>query len=180
MAPHWWALRGTRLPSPATLAAFVRACGVADADAPAWLEARWRAQAADARPPELCLSEGRDTRGDYMNAVAAQVPCAEARPPRTYLRPVDAASANTPYFIEWQHPQHGPGCLTRRREGPGQDLLEPWPWKSCDATRSYQHFRIEPVGPTGTRYRLRLDGTQHCVGLREESTRTGADVTVEP
>ncbi|MCX4906522.1 helix-turn-helix domain-containing protein [Streptomyces sp. NBC_00878] len=268
-------LRGTRLPGPETLAAYVRACGAAEADVPAWLEARQRAEeGAGARPPEtapgsgpaaadsaagrihswvaavrigglrrrtkwwvlagtvtaalaaisvlvwtlstaagssppsppassagpeaatvkalrgfaeirpartphLCLTEGRDTRGEYLNAVAAQLPCEEARPPHTYLRPVDPSASRTTYFIEWQHPQHGRGCLTLRREGPGQDLLEPWPWKSCDANRPYQHFRIEPVGRT-TRYLLRLEGTRSCVGLRDDSTKTGADVTVKP
>ncbi|MGW7042165.1 helix-turn-helix domain-containing protein [Streptomyces avermitilis] len=272
-------LRGTRLPGPETLAAYVRACGAAEADVPAWLEARQRAEEGPgARPPEaapgpgpadadvdadadgaarrprswmaamrlgglrrrarwwilagavtaalaavsvwtlsavgspppsspassagpkaaaakslrgfveirparsphLCLTEGRDTQGEYLNAVAAQLPCAEARPPHTYLRPVDPDASRTTYFIEWQHPQHGRGCLTLRREGPGQDLLEPWPWKSCDATRSYQHFRIEPVGRTANRYLLRLEGTRRCVGMRDDSTETGADVTVEP
>ncbi|MDJ1136964.1 helix-turn-helix domain-containing protein [Streptomyces iconiensis] len=279
-------LRGTRLPSRETLAAFVRACGAPETDVHAWLEARQRAEdgvrpsdqapapdpadaagtvrtrskavaprlgrlrlarswalagavttslvavtawalsaavepsspsaassrssaspasspTADrstdsaarkslrgfaeirpARTPHLCLTEGRDTRGEYRNAVAAQLPCEEARPPHTYLRPVDTAASSTPYFIEWQHPQHGRGCLTQRRKGPGQDLLEPWPWKSCDDTRAYQHFRIEPVGPprkaTGMRYRLRLEGTRDCVGLRDDSTETGADMTVEP
>ncbi|OOV18009.1 hypothetical protein SM007_37040 [Streptomyces avermitilis] len=267
-------LRGTRLPGPETLAAYVRACGAAEADVPAWLEARQRAEEGPgARPPEpapgpgpadadgaarrprswvaavrlgglrrrtrwwilagavtaglaavsvwmlstgvgfppvsspassggpkaaaakslrgfaeirparsphLCLTEGRDTRGEYQNAVAAQLPCEEARPPHTYLRPVDPAASRTTYFIEWQHPQHGRGCLTLRREGPGQDLLEPWPWKSCDADRPYQHFRIEHVGRTATRYLLRLEGTRRCVGLRDDSTETGADVTVEP
>ncbi|WP_159074144.1 helix-turn-helix domain-containing protein [Streptomyces dioscori] len=278
-------LRGTRLPGPETLAAYVRACGAPEADVPAWLEARQRAEEqTDVRPPDpvpapvpgpagvdgtaprtrfwtaslrlgrlrrrtsrwvlagvvtaglagvsvwtlstaagsppqdppaastsasasassagsetsttkplrgfaeirparsphLCLTEGRDTRGEYMNAVAAQLPCEEARPPHTYLRPVDPAAKRTTYFIEWQHPQHGPGCLTLRREGPGKNLLEPWPWKSCDATRTYQHFHIEPVGRGTTRYLLRLEGTRRCVGLRDASTRTGADVTVEP
>ncbi|MFJ5726264.1 helix-turn-helix domain-containing protein [Streptomyces sp. NPDC093149] len=251
-------LRGTRLPSPETLAAYVRACGAAEADVPAWLEARQRAQeeagtrppepgpgpgpaaadgtarrrtrwwvlagavtaslaavliwalsavaphsppsaaasaspgAAEAKPlrgfaeirpsrsPHLCLTEGRDTQGEYLNAVAAQLPCEEARPPHTYLRPVDPAASRATYFIEWQHPQHGRGCLTLRREGPGKDLLEPWPWKSCDATRPYQHFRIEPIGRTATRYLLRLEDTRRCVGLRNDSTETGADVTVEP
>ncbi|MFL1898115.1 RICIN domain-containing protein [Streptomyces tauricus] len=137
------------------------------------------AEIRPARSPHLCLTEGRDTRGEYMNAVAAQLPCEEARPPHTYLRPVDPAASRTTYFIEWQHPQHGPDCLTLRREGPGKDLLEPWPWKSCDATRTYQHFRIEPVGRSATRYVLRLEGTRRCVGLRDDSTKTGADVTVE-
>ncbi|MFF0000141.1 helix-turn-helix domain-containing protein [Streptomyces avermitilis] len=267
-------LRGTRLPGPETLAAYVRACGAAEADVPAWLEARQRAEEGPgARPPEpapgpdpadadgaarrtrswvaavrlgglrrrtrwwilagavtaglaavsvwmlstgvgfppvsspassggpkaaaakslrgfaeirparsphLCLTEGRDTRGEYQNAVAAQLPCEEARPPHTYLRPVDPAASRTTYFIEWQHPQHGRGCLTLRREGPGQDLLEPWPWRSCGADRPYQHFRIEHVGRTATRYLLRLEGTRRCVGLRDDSTETGADVTVEP
>ncbi|WP_328491748.1 helix-turn-helix domain-containing protein [Streptomyces sp. NBC_00414] len=138
------------------------------------------AEIRPARSPHLCLTEGRDTRGEYLNAVAAQLPCEEARPPHTYLRPVDPAASRTTYFIEWQHPQHGPGCLTLRREGPGRNLLEPWPWKSCDASRSYQHFNIEPVGRTASRYLLRLEGTRRCVGLRDDSTKAGADVTVEP
>ncbi|MEU5534987.1 helix-turn-helix transcriptional regulator [Streptomyces sp. NPDC020362] len=267
-------LRGTRLPAPETMAAFVRACGAPETDVHTWLEARQRAEeGASARPsetapdphsadvagarrrirlwsavlrlgglrrrtrlwvlagavttvlvtvtvwtlsaavgspppssptvppdtnaaarkslrgfaeirpartPQLCLTEGRDTRGEYQNAVAAQLPCEEARPPHTYLRPVDPAAARTSYFIEWQHPQHGRGCLTLRREGPGKDLLEPWPWKSCDSTRTYQHFRIEPVAAADARYRLRLEDTQRCVGLRDDSTEIGADVTVEP
>ncbi|GGR91351.1 hypothetical protein GCM10010236_52460 [Streptomyces eurythermus] len=143
-------------------------------------ELRGFAEIRPARTPGLCLTEGRDTRGEYLNAVAAQLPCEEARPPHTYLRPVKPTASNTSYFIEWQHPQHGRGCLTARREGPGKDLLEPWPWKSCDATRAYQHFRIEPAATTDARYRLRLEGTQRCVGLRDDSTETGADATVEP
>jgi transcriptional regulator with XRE-family HTH domain len=143
-------------------------------------ELRGFAEIRPARTPRLCLTEGRDTRGEYLNAVAAQLPCEEARPPHTYLRPVEPTAASTSYFIEWQHPQHGRGCLTVRREGPGKDLLEPWPWKSCDATRAYQHFRIEPATTTDARYRLRLEGTQRCVGLRDDSTETGADATVEP
>jgi hypothetical protein len=141
---------------------------------------RGYAEIRPARTPHLCLTEGRDTRGEYLNAVAAQLPCEEARPPHTYLRPVDPAASRTPYFIEWQHPEHDAGCLTLRRGGPGKDLLEPWPWKNCDATRAYQQFRIEPVGRAGDRYRLRLEGTQRCVGLRDDSTETGADATVEP
>ncbi|MFE9609655.1 helix-turn-helix domain-containing protein [Streptomyces sp. NPDC006012] len=133
-----------------------------------------------ARTPQLCLSEGRDSQGEYVHAVAAQLPCAEARPPHTYLRPVGTAASRTPYFIEWQHPVNGPGCLTPRRAGPGKDLLEPWPARSCDATRSYQHFRIERVGPADARYRLRQEGTGRCVGLRDDSTETGADFTMEP
>ncbi|MFB7495685.1 helix-turn-helix domain-containing protein [Streptomyces sp. NPDC056161] len=133
-----------------------------------------------ARTPQLCLSEGRDTRGEYVHAVAAQLPCEEARPPHTYLRPVDTAASRTPYFIEWQHPVNGRGCLTLRREGPGKDLLEPWPARSCDATRTYQHFRIEPVGPADARFRIRQEGTRRCVGLRDDATESGADVTMEP
>ncbi|WP_221357151.1 helix-turn-helix domain-containing protein [Streptomyces beigongshangae] len=268
-------LRGTRLPGPGTLAAYVRACGAAEEDVPVWLEARQRAEAAGTRPsepaaepgsadtgepvrrtrpwattvrlggmrwwvrgrmrwrvlggaataglavvsiwtlsaagdgppsspapsdgpqaasrplrgfaeirparsPHLCLTEGRDTRGEYLHAVAAQLPCEEARPPHTYLRPVDPSASRTTYYIEWQHPQQGRGCLTMRREGPGQDLLEPWPWKSCDATRPYQHFHIESADGAADRYLLRLEDPRRCVGLRGNSTRTGADVMVEP
>ncbi|GHG93438.1 hypothetical protein Srubr_33620 [Streptomyces rubradiris] len=138
------------------------------------------AEIRPARTPQLCLTEGRDTQGAYLNAVAAQLPCEEARPPHTYLRPVEPSAATTSYFIEWQHPQHGWGCLTVRREGPGKDLLEPWPSRSCDAHRAYQHFRIEPAATTDGRYRLRLEGTQRCVGLRGDSTEKGADAMVEP
>ncbi|MFG3013863.1 helix-turn-helix domain-containing protein [Streptomyces cinerochromogenes] len=167
-----WAALGSALPSSPT--------APPDTNAAARDSLRGFAEIRPARTPQLCLTEGRDTRGEYQNAVAAQLPCEEARPPHTYLRPVDPTAARTSYFIEWQHPQHGRGCLTLRREGPGKDLLEPWPWKSCDTTRTYQHFSVEPVAAADARYRLRLEGTQRCVGLRDDSTESGADVAVEP
>ncbi|WP_338930838.1 helix-turn-helix domain-containing protein [Streptomyces netropsis] len=130
-----------------------------------WVEIR------PARTPNLCLTEGRDRSGAYPNAIAAQRPCGEARPPHTYLKRVHDG-ADAPYYIEWHHPKHGKGCLTIRRSAPAKGMLEPW--DACSRSNKDQHFRVEPVGAT-TRYRLRPAGTGRCVGIAAEDTAPEAN-----
>lgn len=137
-----------------------------------WVEIR------PARTPHLCLTEGRDRTGAYLSAVAAQRPCTEARPPHTYLRPVTGAGKAV-YRIEWHHSQHGLGCLTVRRSGPGPGLLEPW--NNCAAAPELQQFRIEQADRAKNRpYRLRLETTGRCVGIRSGDTAAEAEAVAEP
>ncbi|MGI5522063.1 RICIN domain-containing protein [Micromonospora sp. CA-259024] len=133
-----------------------------------------RSQIRPARSPQLCLTEGRDRTGQYTKEIAVQLPCADATPPDTYLEAV----ADGLYFIKWNHPVHGPGCLTIRADDPGRNLLEPW--SDCDPTRSPQLFRFEPTGSTPTAYRIRPTRTDLCVGLREDDTDVSAEALVEP
>ncbi|MBT2384260.1 XRE family transcriptional regulator [Streptomyces sp. ISL-11] len=138
-----------------------------------WVEIR------PARTTHLCLTEGRDRSGAYPNAVAAQRPCTEARPPHTYLKPV-RGGPGSPYYIEWHHPKHGKGCLTIRRAAPAKNMLEPW--DACTDANTDQHFRVEPAGTTGTatRYRLRPEGSSLCIGIGADDTRPEAEAVEEP
>ncbi|WFE49060.1 helix-turn-helix domain-containing protein [Micromonospora sp. WMMD1155] len=131
-------------------------------------------QIRPARNPKLCVTEGRDRTGRYRSEVAVQRPCTEATPPDTYLEPV----ADGLYFIKWNHPAHGPGCLTVRDEDPGRHLLEPW--QDCSATNSSQLFRFESTGSTPTSYRIRPARGDLCVGLRDDDTEVSAEAFVEP
>ncbi|MEO3772645.1 helix-turn-helix domain-containing protein [Micromonospora sp. B9E7] len=131
-------------------------------------------QIRPARTPQLCVTEGRDRTGQYKPEVAVQRPCAEATPPDTYLEPV----SDGVYFIKWNHPAHGPGCLTVRGEDPGRNLLEPW--GQCSATNWSQLFRFEPTGSTPTSYRIRPARSDLCVGLRDDDTEVSAEALVEP
>ncbi|MGW5558752.1 helix-turn-helix domain-containing protein [Micromonospora sp. NPDC003944] len=127
-----------------------------------------------ARSPQLCLSEGRDRTGQYPSEVAVQRPCADATPPDTYLEP----AAGGLYFIKWNHPAHGPGCLTIRDDDPGRNLLEPV--TKCSDSNSAQLFRFEPTASAPTSYRIRPSGTNLCVGLRDDDTDPSAEAHVEP
>ncbi|MER7417520.1 helix-turn-helix domain-containing protein [Micromonospora peucetia] len=133
-----------------------------------------RSQIRPARAPQLCLTEGRDRTGQYRSEVAVQLPCAEATPPDTYLEPV----ADGLYFIKWNHPVHGPGCLTVRHDDPGRDMLEPW--QDCRSDRWPQLFRFEPTGSAPTAYRIRPARTDLCVGLRDDDTEVSAEALAEP
>ncbi|MEU8420551.1 helix-turn-helix domain-containing protein [Micromonospora sp. NPDC048835] len=127
-----------------------------------------------ARSPQLCLSEGRDRTGQYPSEVAVQRPCVDATPPDTYLEP----AAGGLYFIKWNHPAHGPGCLTIRSDDPGRNLLEPV--VKCSEANSAQLFRFEPAPSAPTSYRIRPSGTDLCVGLRDDDTEVSAEAHVEP
>ncbi|MCZ7375512.1 helix-turn-helix domain-containing protein [Micromonospora sp. WMMC250] len=131
-------------------------------------------QIRPARSPKLCVTEGRDRTGQYRSEVAVQRPCTEATPPDTYLEPV----ADGLYFIKWNHPAHGPGCLTVRGEDPGRNLLEPW--QDCSRSNSSQLFRFESTGSTPTSYRIRPAGGDLCVGLRDDDTEVSAEALAEP
>ncbi|MFG2501960.1 RICIN domain-containing protein [Streptomyces sp. NPDC048441] len=136
-----------------------------------WVEIR------PARTPQLCLTEGRDRTGQYVHAVAAQRPCGEARPPHTYLKAAPGTGSRA-YLIEWHHPRHGRGCLSVRGEDVGKGLLEPW--QDCAASPDLQQFRIERAGRgKDGPYRLRLEGTARCVGIRAADTSAGAEAVVQ-
>ncbi|WP_410821377.1 helix-turn-helix domain-containing protein [Micromonospora sp. 050-3] len=126
------------------------------------------------RSPQLCLSEGRDRTGQYKSEVLVQRPCVDATPPDTYLEP----AADGLYFIKWNHPVHGPGCLTVRAEDPGRNMLEPW--QECSDTNLSQQFRFEPTASAPISYRIRPSDTNLCVGLREDDTEVSAEALVEP
>lgn len=131
-------------------------------------------QIRPARSPQLCVTEGRDRSGQYRHEVAVQRPCAEARPPDTYLEPV----SDGVYFIKWNHPAHGVGCLSVRDENPGRNLLEPV--TDCSASTSSRLFRFESTGSTSTSYRIRPADRDLCVGLRDDDTEVSAEVLAEP
>ncbi|WP_433651738.1 RICIN domain-containing protein [Micromonospora zamorensis] len=131
-------------------------------------------QIRPARSPQLCVSEGRDRTGEYGSQVAVQISCAEATPPDTYLEP----AAGGLYFIKWNHPEHGPGCLTVRGENPGRNMLEPV--TKCSQSNWSQLFRFEPTGSAPTSYRIRPTRTDLCVGLRDDDTEVSAEALVEP
>ncbi|MEU4474698.1 helix-turn-helix domain-containing protein [Micromonospora sp. NPDC023888] len=131
-------------------------------------------QIRPARSPHLCVSEGQDRTGAYGSQVAAQVPCADATPPDTYVEP----AAGGLYLIKWTHPEHGTGCLTVRDEDPGRNMLEPV--TKCGQTNWSQLFRFEPTGSAPTSYRIRPSRTDLCVGLRDDDTEVSAEALVEP
>lgn len=123
-----------------------------------------------ARAPELCVTDG-NARGESgkSKVVAMQRPCGEAVPPKTYLLAADDGL----YRIQWDHPQHGKGCLTLLKHGEFRNMLEPW--DDCRAGGTSQLFRIEPVEGTGSvegaeraeGWRLRpVEGEAVCVGIR--------------
>ncbi|MET0417363.1 MAG: hypothetical protein ABW022_15230, partial [Actinoplanes sp.] len=130
-------------------------------------------QIRPARSPQLCLTEGRDRTGQYPSEVAVQRRCTEATPPDTYLEPVAAGL----YFIKWNHPVHGPGCLTIREGDPARNLLEPW--QDCQKDRMIQLFRFEPTGSAPTAYRIRPGRGEMCVGLREDATEASTEALIE-
>ncbi|MEU1674673.1 XRE family transcriptional regulator [Streptomyces roseifaciens] len=134
-----------------------------------WVEIR------PARAPQLCLTEGRDRSGTYTSPIAAQRPCKEAEPPRTYLKAVHDGP-DAPHYIEWHHPQHGRGCLTIRRIAPAKGMLEPW--EACTRSNKNQLFRVEPAG-TEARYRLRVEATSQCIGINADDTRPEAEAVEE-
>ncbi|MEU8218986.1 helix-turn-helix domain-containing protein [Micromonospora taraxaci] len=131
-------------------------------------------QIRPARSPQLCVTEGRDRTGQYRHEVAVQRPCAEATPPDTYLEPV----SDGVYFIKWNHPAHGVGCLSVRDEDPGRNMLEPV--NDCSSTNSSRLFRFESTGSTPTSYRIRPAGGDRCVGLRDDDTEVSAEALAEP
>ncbi|NUU24707.1 MAG: RICIN domain-containing protein [Streptomycetaceae bacterium] len=120
--------------------------------------------------PDLCLTEGRDSTGAYPTEVAALRPCADPGP-RVYLEPVRAFAT-----IKWDHPKHGPGCLTVMHSGTGQDLLEPR--NDCAEDNLDQLFRVERVHDETYRFVSLADGW--CVGLRGGVAREGAEAVREP
>ncbi|MDG9675407.1 helix-turn-helix domain-containing protein [Micromonospora sp. DH14] len=130
-------------------------------------------QIRPARSPQFCVTEGRDRTGRYPHEVAVQRPCAEATPPDTYLEPV----SDGVYFIKWNHPAHGVGCLSVRDEDPGRNMLEPV--NDCSTTSS-RLFRFESTGSTPTAYRIRPADVDLCVGLRDDDTEVSAEALAEP
>ncbi|MGP4001683.1 helix-turn-helix domain-containing protein [Streptomyces sp. 8N706] len=147
------------------------------AHAPGFAPAAGFTRIRPVRTPDLCMTEGRDRSGrESHRAIAVQRPCAQATPPRTYLKPLGDGL----YSIQWHHPELGVGCLTVVAGGPLKDTLEPW--DDCSAGRPAQHFRIEPVGASASEgYRLRLaSGTDLCVGIRGDDTTASAEAVREP
>ncbi|MEV1108620.1 helix-turn-helix domain-containing protein [Micromonospora sp. NPDC049751] len=133
-----------------------------------------RSRIHPARDPQLCISEGRDRSARYENEVAVQRPCVGATPPETYLVPVTDGM----YFVRWEHPVKGIGCLTVRREDPGQNLIEPQ--HECRTDSWDQLFRFEPTGSAPNAYRLRPAGGDLCVGIRDDDTEVPAEAAAEP
>ncbi|MCF0093685.1 hypothetical protein B0E54_02525 [Micromonospora sp. MH99] len=133
-----------------------------------------RSRIRPASAPQLCISEGRDRSGAYDDAVAVQRPCVGATPPETYLVPV----ADDLYFVKWDHPVNGLGCLTVRRDDPGRNLIEPW--DKCSTDAGAQLFRFEPTGTAPDAYRLRPSDSDLCVGIRDDASKVPAEAVAEP
>ncbi|MFG2512518.1 helix-turn-helix domain-containing protein [Streptomyces sp. NPDC048584] len=123
-----------------------------------------------AHTPDLCLTDGRDRDGAYPSAVAAQLPCAQATVPRTYL---ERAGGNF-YRIQWHHPQEGKGCLTVMSSGPVKGMLEP----RDDCARATL-FRVEATAGDGKGFRLRPANSSMCIGIADNDTAEGAEATEE-
>ncbi|WP_280891793.1 XRE family transcriptional regulator [Streptomyces sp. LBL] len=124
-----------------------------------------------ARTPDLCLTDGRDRDGAYANAIAVQLPCAQATVPRTYLEP---AGENL-YHIQWHHPQEGKGCLTIMSTGPVKGMLEP----RNDCTQATL-FRLEPTAGDSTKgSRIRPANSSQCIGIADNDTTEGAEAIEE-
>ncbi|WP_244315824.1 helix-turn-helix domain-containing protein [Streptomyces albidochromogenes] len=120
-----------------------------------------------ARAPELCLTDGRDRRGAYADAVAVQLPCARAPVPRTYLEPAGEGL----YRVQWHHPQQGKGCLTVMSTGPVKGMLEP-----RDNCGGATLFHVEA---TAGGHRLRPNHSSQCVGISGDETNEAAEAILE-
>lgn len=150
-------------------------------DGPAPGESRIRPALA----PTLCVTEGHDRKERYRSQVAVQRPCADATPPDVLLVPVGKTGS---YYIQWRHPVYGDGCLTALGSGHVvEGLLEPWPWESCSADRTSQHFFFEPVdrsdGSDGSDdskvngYRIHVVQNGMCLGVNGTDDRSaGAEI----
>ncbi|MFF5985116.1 RICIN domain-containing protein [Streptomyces olindensis] len=126
--------------------------------------------------PQLCLTEGHDRKGRYRSQIAAQRPCVDATPPDLSLVSVGTTGS---YYIQWRHPVQGDGCLTALGSGHVvEGLLEPWPWESCSADRTSQHFYFDPVGDAETdRYRIHVVQNGMCLGVNGTDDRAaGAEI----
>ncbi|MFJ4585164.1 RICIN domain-containing protein [Streptomyces echinatus] len=123
-----------------------------------------------ARTPDLCLTDGRDRKGAYASAIAVQLPCAQATVPRTYLEPAGEGL----YRIQWHHPREGKGCLTVMSAGPVRGMLEP---RNNCAQATLFHAEATPNGSKG--FRLRPANSSMCIGIADNSTTEGAEVTEE-
>jgi hypothetical protein len=147
-------------------------------DAPAGRQpaAGWsRIRPAHTMTADLCLTEGRERDGSSSRPIAAQQPCAQATPPRTSLQPLGDGI----FRIWWNHPRHGPGCLTVMDGGKGQGYrIEPW--DDCPDTRDFQKFRVEPVDtPLPGGYRLRPVHSDLCIGFADPDAVVGAEANQE-
>ncbi|MFI0238730.1 XRE family transcriptional regulator [Streptomyces sp. NPDC016845] len=122
--------------------------------------------------PDLCLSDGKDRAGRYDSLVAVFRSCANASPPVTELRATDDGR----YRVHWYHPEHGPGCLVVRREGPPKGFLEPF-----DECGQGSPLRVERVRDTTSTYVLEVTDAQ-CVtaGAQGERPVTGVEAVVRP
>ncbi|MCT9139599.1 RICIN domain-containing protein [Streptomyces violarus] len=126
--------------------------------------------------PKLCVTEGHDRKGRYRSQVAVQRPCADATPPDLSLVSVGNTGS---YYIQWRHPVYGDGCLTALGSGHVvEGLLEPWPWESCSADRTSQHFFFDPVGGSGAdAYRIHVVQNGMCLGIDGADDRAaGAEI----
>ncbi|MGI5430765.1 XRE family transcriptional regulator [Streptomyces sp. CA-179760] len=126
--------------------------------------------------PELCVTEGHDRKGRYRSQVAVQRPCADATPPDLSLVPVGKTGS---YYIQWRHPVYGDGCLTALGSGHVvEGLLEPWPWESCSADRTSQHFFFDPAGGSeADGYRIHVVQNGMCLGVNgTEDRASGAEI----
>ncbi|MGX1564689.1 RICIN domain-containing protein [Streptomyces sp. NPDC055506] len=127
--------------------------------------------------PKLCVTEGHDRKGRYRSQVAVQRPCGDATPPDLELVSVGTTGS---YYIQWRHPVYGDGCLTALGSGHVvEGLLEPWPWESCSADRTSQHFFFDPAkGSEADGYRIHVVQNGMCLGIKGADDRAaGAEIS---
>ncbi|MFC9502082.1 XRE family transcriptional regulator [Streptomyces sp. NPDC057002] len=127
--------------------------------------------------PKLCVTEGHDRKGRYRSQVAVQRPCGDATPPDLELVSVGTTGS---YYIQWRHPVYGDGCLTALGSGHVvEGLLEPWPWESCSADRTSQHFFFDPAGGSeADGYRIHVVQNGMCLGIKGADDRAaGAEIS---
>ncbi|CAM5673237.1 helix-turn-helix domain-containing protein [Streptomyces aurantiogriseus] len=123
------------------------------------------------RTPDLCLTDGRDRAGAYPNAVAVQLPCAQATVPRTYLEPAGEGF----YRIQWHHPQEGKGCLTIMSSGPVKGMLEP---RNDCAQATLFHVEAASADDAAG-FRLRPAHSGRCIGMAGDDSTEGAEAVEE-
>ncbi|MFC9684658.1 RICIN domain-containing protein [Streptomyces sp. NPDC056948] len=126
--------------------------------------------------PKLCVTEGHDRKGRYRSQVAVQRPCGDATPPDLSLVSVGNTGS---YYIQWRHPVYGDGCLTALGSGHVvEGLLEPWPWESCSADRTSQHFFFDSAGGSeADGYRIHVVQNGMCLGINgAEDRAAGAEI----
>ncbi|MFD7713214.1 hypothetical protein [Streptomyces sp. NPDC059786] len=134
------------------------------ADSPGTPPPRGTVRVRPVLAPGLCLTDGFVADGRYDTEVAVHRPCDEAEPPTTKLLPLGDGL----YRVQWDHPEHGKGCLIVLRGGDADGLLEP----RNDCGGSSRFRVVETTAATGT-----AGSTGTAASGAKESGTPGEDET---